>query len=144
MNLIDLIQEKFEFLNKENIKFNDENNINEELKVSELQAHKILYFLYGYFWKEYEKELFKANFEAWKYGPVEVDFRKNKISKFDIKLNEIEKKFTEEKISQLLNYGVWFLVEQSHLTKPWIDNYSSEVNCKWKKIKNKEIKDFFK
>lgn len=51
-------------------------DFNEESNVSELHIHKILFILYGAFYKEFNKELFNQNFQAWKYGPVEIDYRK--------------------------------------------------------------------
>ena len=70
VNLIDLINEENNSLNQAST------NQFEENKISELQMHKILYLLFGEFYKKFNKTSFKnSNFEAWKLGPVEVDFR---------------------------------------------------------------------
>lgn len=117
-------------------------------KVSELHMHKILYYSYGFFYSKFEKELFLADFQAWKYGPVEKKYREylksnneNVKKKFDINLNSMEEKsFLEDLIFKLINFSPYRLVSESHNTKPWIDNYNSE---QWKKIPNDEIKTFF-
>ncbi|MDE5767016.1 MAG: DUF4065 domain-containing protein, partial [Malacoplasma sp.] len=81
----------------------------QENKISELFMHKILFFIYGGFFKNFKKNLFEPNFEAWKYGPVEIDYRKefkkNKKSSFQkfslnkLKLNSEEKKYLKITIS---------------------------------------------
>ena len=45
--------------------------------VSELQMHKMLFLIYGRFYNQYNIELWQPNFEAWKYGPVEINYRHN-------------------------------------------------------------------
>lgn len=116
-------------------------------KVSELHMHKILYYSYGFFYSKFKKELFIANFEAWKYGPVEKKYREyiktnnEDIKKeFNIKLDLEEESFLMSLIFKLINLSPYILVSESHNTKPWIDNYNVE---QWKKIPNNEIKMFF-
>lgn len=122
----------------------------EENELSELFMHKILFFIYGGFYKNFEKELFKPNFEAWKYGPVEKDYRKQRKSKkpnyekFDLdslKLNEEEKKYLYRTISNLLKNSPWNLVSISHDTKAWKKNYNSS---KRNKILKEDIFESFK
>ncbi|AHK22426.1 Panacea domain-containing protein [Candidatus Hepatoplasma crinochetorum] len=142
MDLVNEIKKIHLKLNKNIREFNKSEKNKEEIKVSELQIHKILYFVYGYFWKKYQEELFAADFEAWKYGPIEINYRINKkIIESKIIFNEEKKEFIKDKINKLLVYEIWFLIEQSHLTTPWIKNFNSDKDPK--KIDNNEIKDFF-
>ena len=67
---------------------------NQENKISELFMHKILFFIYGGFYKNFKKDLFEPNFETWKYGPVEIDYRKE----FKKDENSSFKKFNLDKL----------------------------------------------
>ncbi|MDE5545245.1 MAG: SocA family protein [Malacoplasma sp.] len=122
----------------------------EKNELSELFIHKMLYFAYGYFYAEFNKELFAdANFQAWKYGPVEIDvrekFKNNKkisgIKKFNIEINEKEEKFLKRIIKNLLNFSTWKIVDLSHFTAPWKNNFKAD--SPWEKIPNNEIKKYF-
>lgn len=148
INLISFIEE----LNKQIFvsAFNGEELEIEKNDLSELYMHKVLYFLYGYFYTEFKKELFKnARFQAWKYGPVEIDLRNQfklddkkikNIDKFNIEVNENEKKFLKRIIENLLNFSTWKIVELSHYTDPWKNNF---VSNNWKDIPIKEIQSYF-
>ena len=125
INLIDLINEENNNLNQSNTSEFEENNI------SELHIHKILYILFGKFYKEFSKNLFNhPNFEAWKFGPVEIDFRRSwksktwkEIQKFNICLNPKELMFIKKLLKKLLCYSPWTLVEITHTSDAWIYNY---------------------
>lgn len=108
--------------------------------VSELKIHKILYFLYGFYWSEKEEELFTPNFFSYKHGPVEKNYRSNK--EIFIEYDDSNKEEVDKIIKNLLKYNVWHLVEVSHLTKPWID--SGEGKIYEKKIETKEIQEYFR
>ncbi|NOQ50448.1 MAG: DUF4065 domain-containing protein [Mycoplasmataceae bacterium] len=105
-------------------------NLIEEIKkyrnhdVSELVIHKILYFTYGFYFKEKKKKLFEnPNFEAWSYGPVEVDYRyNNNLGKFKLIISEQELLDFFKKYDSILNCSAFSLVNFSHLTSPWIKN----------------------
>lgn len=123
-----------------------------DCNVSELQMHKILFILYGAFYKHFEKELFNANFEAWKYGPVEINYRKycNESSSdyylknFDIKftLTKKQNEYLNKLINILLKKSVWTLIELTHLIPAWKNNFKeNESHCK---IPNKDIHKSFK
>lgn len=111
----------------------DEEKVKDKMQenndISELQMHKILYFLYGGFLKHYNKEIFKPKFAAWQYGPVETKYRTKKNDKnfidsyFKINLNDFsseEKDYLEKTTKKLLKLSPWTLVELSHLTDAWI------------------------
>ncbi|MDE5545491.1 MAG: DUF4065 domain-containing protein [Malacoplasma sp.] len=121
----------------------------QENKISELFMHKILFFIYGGFYKNFNKDLFEPNFEAWKYGPVEIDYRKeykinenSNFEKFDLKkLNNDEKKYLKKTISNLLKNSPWNLVSISHDTIAWKNKYVPDKN---NKILKKDIIESFK
>ena len=144
VNLIDLINEENNSLNQAST------NQFEENKISELQMHKILYLLFGEFYLEFNKNLFdQPNFEAWKLGPVEIDFRKgfkenkiNQIKKFNIFLNYKEIMFLKGLIKKLLRHSAWYLVDITHTSNAWIDNYDGKEDSR-NKISEKDIKDKF-
>lgn len=61
--------------------------------ISNLKLQKILYLLYGEYYKETKQKLFEDNFVAWKLGPVILDvysFYYDNISN-PIIVNQIEK-----------------------------------------------------
>lgn len=130
INLIDFIKE----INSKLSKYTKEQDLNEENNVSELHIHKILFIIYGAFYTKFKKELFKPNFQAWKYGPVEIDYRryiKNHepfdFDKFDVSLKENkEKMYLSNLITKLLKFSPWSLVEYTHSLDAWIDNYDCE------------------
>lgn len=105
--------------------------------VTELHMHKILFFLYGGYYKKFRHELFNANFQAWKLGPVEANYRKNKNNSkelnklFPIDLQEKTKEQKDQKeyvnftIKKLLKISAWTLVDASHLTNVWKNAFNT-------------------
>lgn len=97
INLIDYIHEI-----NDKIIFPDSE---EQDHVSEMKIHKILYIIYGNFYARFQKPLFKdAKFEAWQYGPVEIDFKNNNHpnDKFTIKLTSKQKDYVFKMIEKFL------------------------------------------
>lgn len=45
-------------------------SIQENIELTPLKLQKIIYFIYGYGMYKKNKKLFKAEFYAWRYGPV--------------------------------------------------------------------------
>lgn len=137
VNKIDKNQEETEIIEKEKINWN----------ITELQGHKILYFLYGFYYYAYGKNLFTPNFKAWKYGPVESKYREQQNSENDsneedflIEFKDNERNFLSNIIVNLININVWDLVEVSHTTDPWKDNFESYFD---NEIKETELKKYF-
>lgn len=108
---------------------------------TDLKLQKALYFLWAYYsamygdsdMDEYPSELFKANFEAWKYGPVISnvyrDYKngnyENLVSDFSPE-NSMEKdvkQFIDEMIKQFNDISVFGLVNRSHADHAWRDVY---------------------
>lgn len=133
-----------------NKSFFENSKVKIENPVTELHMHKILFFLYGSFWKKFYKELFNANFEAWKYGPVEINYRNNKDSNKNLnilfplnvsKLSKDEKEYLDNTIRKLLKVSAIRLMEASHLTNVWKNAY--DANKKRIRISNDDIKTDF-
>ena len=144
-NLIDLV-------NEINNNFNQSLDLNhiEQNPVSELQMHKILYLLFGEFYLEFNKNLFnQPNFEAWKYGPVEIDYRQSLINhfqapeKFNITINESERLFLEKLIQKLLKLSPWDLVDISHSSPAWINNYQADQQWSQNKISLTDLQNYY-
>lgn len=118
----------------------DTNEINE---VTELQMHKMLFLIYGRFYNQYNIELWQPNFEAWKYGPVEINYRHNDqelVKAIDInQLKDGEKDQLKKMIIKLLKFSVWGLVDYTHTLDSWKNHYEKEDNV----ISAKEIQDEF-
>ena len=147
------------------------NEVNEELykgaegsnegsyKVTELQMHKILFFLYGRFYSQYNIELWQPNFEAWKYGPVEINYRRNSLEAWKcgpietnyrhdswldkpIDINQLspdQKNELHRMTVKLLRTSVWQLVDCSHTLNSWINNQDKDNS----KISKEEIQQDF-
>lgn len=121
--------------------------------LKELKMHKVLYFLYGFYYSKYNEELFPAEFSAWRYGPVELNYRnyrKDITNNFFLNFNlksrlakDREKiQFLKDKIIELFIHDVWTLVAISHDTAPWKNNYFND-NKGWKIIDKQEIFNYF-
>lgn len=141
INLNKYINDFYKKLNLEKNALANEFNIPVSKEISRMKLNKILYFMYGYFWKEFEKELYDANFEAWKCGPIEVNYE----SVETILLNKKELEKIKHFSKNLLSYSTWYLIEQSQLTSPWERNFtiSEKGKCLKTKISNEDIKKFF-
>ena len=128
MDLINEINEIYLDLNKK---------IDSDKKeIIKIKIDIILYFLYGYFWGKYQQELFSGEFIVNDPIILKLVNLKNKA-----KLNKEKREFIQDKISRLLVYSTWFLIEQLELTRPWIETVNSDKNLK--KIDNNVIKIFF-
>ncbi len=119
-------------------------NLNEEFTkdiddVTDLKVHKILYFLYGFYYKEFKKELFIPNFHSYKHGPVEISYKRNNIFYINISENE---EFIRKFIFRLMTFNVWELVERSHFTTPWKEAGAGKIYDS--PMKNKSIQKYFK
>lgn len=116
--------------------------------LSELQIHKILFLEYGMFYNKFHKELFNPHFEAWKYGPVEVNYRKNinnpmvLTELFSVSLNEEEFKYLKQLSKDLIQISPWTLVDVTHTLDSWIKNYKD--GSSHQSINPKDIREDFK
>lgn len=110
-----------------------------KLWISNLKLQKLLYFS----WIEYYREhngayLFNDDIEAWKYGPVVpsvyYEYWCNASNTLFVPkrspeiVDEDTQKFLLKMLRKFNDKGVGCMIELSHRTKPWIDNY--EVRAK--------------
>lgn len=139
-----------ELIHSENDKINHFQTTKEweENAVSELHMHKMLYILFGLFYKKFAKDLFeKPNFEAWESGPVEIDFRTalktqtlKQIDKFNIYLRHSELEFLTKLINKFLHFSPWTLVDIVHTSDAWANNYKPDGR---NKISVEDIRESF-
>ncbi len=137
--ILHLMEEALFDMEKENV---DEGSIKNSQDFSELKVHKILYFLYGIYHSRYGKsdgELFEANFQAWRYGPVEINYRYSP-EKFNIIIDKNKVQLMTI-LKNLMKFDVWDLVEHSHQTKPWIKAYNT--GKMFAEISNENIHEYF-
>lgn len=116
----------------------EENMIDE---ITELKVHKTLYFAYGIFYGLYHLELFNPNFEAWRYGPVEVNYRYRFGNDLKLFYEEEYQDDIDGIFTKLLNADVWDLVDFSHETPPWKNAW--ERGVAFSKMDNNDIRIHF-
>ena len=120
--------------------------------LSHLKLQKILYILQMFYLGEKGKPLFYANFEAWKYGPVEPNLYKKLSSaggdniprwlfilEDTISRNDPDYEFIERLTNKLLEKSPSFLVNYVHDSKSaWSKVYKENKNIP---ITNEEMRD---
>ncbi len=100
--------------------------------VTNLQLQKILYYVQGYFLREFEVPAFDAEIEAWQYGPVVPEayydfciYGRNYITSEDTDnaLGKIEskehKKLIDKVITACTKMSVGDLIDKTHNETPW-------------------------
>lgn len=134
---------------------------NEE--ISPIKLQKALYFLFAMWggkiadaqfsnqedteddekYEGFEKYLFDANFEAWRYGPVDKEiynmFKEGKLDCINIDLNKMfdssrvsyikeVKEYVDDLLDQIFRTNDFSLVDLSHEDKCWKDAIKLGVN----------------
>ncbi|MFR3484718.1 MAG: Panacea domain-containing protein [Clostridia bacterium] len=127
-------------------------NIDDD-SVTNLKIQKLLYFSQGYALAKLGKPLFSDNIEAWEMGPVVPAvysaLKQNGRNPIPHTVGEFsEEVFSNDELDLLLGinekYGQYTaskLVDMSHDTDPWKDNYCPEN--RHANISNESIKDYF-
>lgn len=121
--------------------------INNNEKIDEIKIHKILFIIYGKFNKKFSIDLFEPKFEAWKYGPVEIDYRDSNANnilnkKFILKINSNEQfNYLIKIIKKVLSYDVNQLISYTHKNYAWSINYRNDI--KHIKIEKNQIIESF-
>lgn len=113
-------------------------SIDSKCWVSNLKLQKLLYFSWLEYYKRTGRPLFDEEFQAWKYGPVvpsvyyeywcnaaNILFSSKRTSE---PIDEATLDFLQEMLRAYDKVSVSEMVERSHRSKPWIDNY--EVRMK--------------
>lgn len=147
INLIELINNRYQAL------LNETDSIDENAKITELQMHKMLFIIFGQFYVRFQRELFDCNFQAWKYGPVEINYRNffksEKNSKefkkvFDIEVNKVEYNYLIKLIDKFLKFSPWWLVDFTHSMDAWMFHYNESDLVHDQEIPKDEIVDSLK
>lgn len=119
--------------------------------LSELHLHKILYVQYGMFYSKFHRELFKPNFQAWKYGPVEINYKANINNSeglkqyFDVEVNDKELDFLTDITRKLVKQSPWMLIELTNTLLSWIEYFiEGEAPSSMSTIDPKAIQDDFR
>lgn len=103
---------------------------NKGKNITNLKLQKVLYYVQGYFLKEYEKPAFNDEIKNWTYGPVVPSVYYNYCSygSEPLKENDNEtfgflsndhKKLLNNVINSCLDIPSFKLVEQTHSEAPW-------------------------
>lgn len=97
-----------------------------------------------------EKFLFTANFQAWKYGPVDVGVYKNQYTKSDdnfeystVEENRLAQEFIDEQITEIFSKSDFTLVNISHTHDCWLEKYDSKSAYHNELIDAADIKETF-
>ncbi len=110
--------------------------------ISEIKIHKILYYLHGFYQSKYNKNLFdNPRFESWKYGPVEMTFRRTKARNIKFSGVQEEDEWIKKILFNLMRYETEHLIDMTHDTDPWIKAGSGKKIHE--EIKNSDIREFF-
>jgi len=121
-----------ELVNKKIKNFNWNDNI---------KVQKILYFLYGVYYKDTGEEIINNPiFYSFKYGPFEENYSKKKDIILHIQNDKIDNVI--DYIKRLNDMDTIDLIELSHETAPWITAGSGKEL--WKRMDNEEIREYFK
>ena len=101
--------------------------------ISNLKLQKLLYFAWLEYFKRTGRPLFDEEFQAWKYGPVvpsvyyeywcnasNILFSSKRTSE---PIDDDTLDFLQEMLKNYDKVSVREMVEKSHNSKPWIDNY---------------------
>lgn len=109
--------------------------------ITKIRTHKIMYFLYVEYYKRNKKDLFIPNFQAWRYGPVEVDIYYFKCNQSNETMTKSDINFIHEIYKYYEVYSDFQLVNISHESIPWIMKYNIKDIYHNKPISSKFIKD---
>lgn len=115
--------------------------------VTNLRVQKILYYVQGYFFKEFGREAFYDDIYCWQYGPVvpQVYFKYNrsgydalKAEKLHLPATRQEEELIEKVVRQCNDLSTSALVQKTHDESPWKSTMQGEV------INKSKISNYFK
>lgn len=123
----------------------------EETKVpiTNLKLQKVLYYIQGYFYKNFERPAFADEIHKWQYGPVvpTVYYEYNSYGSLPLnacsafehcKFNSREEHLIKSIVEKCSYIATSKLVSMTHSERPWIKSILGDV------INNKDIELFFK
>lgn len=116
--------------------------------LTSLKLQKLLYLAQGWSYVWDNRPLFKAEFEAWQYGPVNVEvynyfkiYGRNEIPEhegYGCYLDKDSRETLNAIWEKYCSYSAFELVELTHSQEPWKNAYHRSGT-----IKNSDIKKFF-
>lgn len=115
-----------------------------------LKMQKILYLAQGWSYVWDDTALFDDEFEAWRYGPVNMEvydvfkkYGRDEIPAFEgndsVRMTKAERETLEAVWDSYATWDAYALVELTHRQTPWLKNYTNGVGH----ISNMDIKQFF-
>lgn len=123
--------------------------------ITNLQLQKILYYVQGYFLKDYGYPAFDADIEAWQYGPVVpeayYDFCSNGknplyINNPEYSVDKIQSKENRKLINNIVDkcikMSIGNLIEKTHSELPWKNVWDNKLRSK-SKISEDKILEYF-
>ena len=119
-------------------------------KITNLKLQKVLYYMQMAYLQKEGEPLIDEDFEAWRHGPViPILYDKFKIYVSDPinatstknvnELTESEREVVEDITMRTLTKDAWDLVNDTHQTQPWSENYIEGCNII---IPKSEIKNY--
>jgi len=105
-----------------------------------LKLQKLLYFLYGLYWKQNKQVLFSDHFVAWDYGPVVEEiylafrgYESNVITQptnndFKTAISLEDRRKISQLAEELGKLKATDMVSMSHRTLPWQEAYKDILN----------------
>lgn len=114
-----------------------------------LKLQKLLYLAQGWSYVWDNRPLFLDEFEAWQYGPVNLEvynyfkrYRRNEIPAFEgdrhVNMSKDERETLDAIWDSYGSYSAFDLVEMTHLQTPWKQAYAQN-----RIIYNHDIKQYF-
>lgn len=115
-----------------------------------LKLQKILYLAQGWSYVWDDTELFEDEFEAWRYGPVNLEvysefkrYGRAELPEFegrsDVRMTQSEQETLEAVWDAYASWDAYALVELTHHQTPWLEHYEDGYGH----ITNMDIKNFF-
>lgn len=107
--------------------------------LTHLKLQKLLYYVYGVYWKECQQRLFKDSFHAWELGPVVKSVYKayrgysskqitTPATSTLVNLPDDHKHVIDSVLDVFGSKSAPELVTLTHLTTPWIEAFKDPLN----------------
>ena len=117
--------------------------------ITNLKLQKVLYYVQGYFFKQFNRAAFSEDIYNWQYGPVVpvvyYEYNTNGSSPLasrssykNFPIEECEKKLIDSIVAKCSGICTSTLVSMTHLEHPWKNSISGDI------ISKKSIELFFK
>ncbi|MBQ3195938.1 MAG: DUF4065 domain-containing protein [Clostridia bacterium] len=122
---------------------------NKGVPITNLKLQKVIYYIQGYFYRQFNRPAFLEEIYNWQYGPVvpEVYYEYNtngssalkpQLSCTDFSIEECEKKLVYSIVEKCSDISTSNLVSMTHSENPWKNSNPGGI------ISKKSIELFFK